>query len=309
MPVITIQGGMLLGTVLESMGYGVLTVLTAFTLKALADNRQTRYPSKLLLTVLTLIWLLSTGHWISNVFRSYNAFVRFPGGPALFYDQLNLPSYTVRNVMYCTLVMVADSFAVYRVYRCYNGSWAVAAFPMVMVAGSMVCGYGTTFFFATGTPGSVFSTMIIPWGTAWYAMNLSTNIICTSLVAFKIIQGQRAVRKLSKVSSDRLWNTLVIILESAALYSAALIVLMTTTLLGTNSAFTALDINVSVVGITFALIILRVSLGVSSDTQSYGGSTVGATDSALRMPTRSTRSNNGDLTVNVSRLVELDHAV
>jgi hypothetical protein len=61
------------------------------------------------------------------------------------------------------------------------------------------------------------------------------------LIAFRIIQSQRTLRKLSTASSARLFNTLVIILESAAIYSSATIVLLTTTVIGTNSAFVVLD--------------------------------------------------------------------
>jgi hypothetical protein len=54
-----------LGCVLESFGYGLLTVMTGFTLNSLWGNKQTRYPSRLLLTVLALIWVLSTGVCLS----------------------------------------------------------------------------------------------------------------------------------------------------------------------------------------------------------------------------------------------------
>ncbi|KAF8128038.1 hypothetical protein K438DRAFT_1789684 [Mycena galopus ATCC 62051] len=269
-------------TTLISRSTGLLTVMVVFTVRSLMANHQTRYRSPVLYTFLILIWALSTGHWITNVFRAYQAFVRFPAGPIAYYDTLNLPSYTARNVLYCTLVIVSDIFAVYRVYRVYNNNCQIS-----------VAGYGTTYYFATGSPGIVFDTPIVPWGTSWYAMNLSTNMMCTFLIAFKIIRSQRTVQRLSKVSSARLWNTLVIILESAAIYSSTLIMVMTTTLIGTNSAFTILDI-----GITFTLIILRVSLGVSSDTQYYGGMSTDAT----RFPS----SRSGDLTVNVSRLVEVN---
>lgn len=290
--------GMFLGCVLESFGYGLLTVMTGFTLNSLWGNKQTRYPSRLLLTVLALIWFLSTGHWITNVYRAYQAFLVFPAGPIAFYNMLNLPSYTVRNVLYCCLVLVADAFAVYRVYRVWNGRWYVVVFPIIMVFGSAIAGFGTTYWFASISPGAVFGTEIVPWGTAWYAMNLATNGTCTFLIAFRIVQSQRTLRKLSTASSARLFNTLVIILESAAIYSSATIVLLTTTVIGTNSAFVVLDMTVSIVGITFTMIILRVSMGVSSDTQSQYNT---GTDT-LRMPTRS----QGDLTVNVSRLVEVN---
>ncbi|KAJ7463695.1 hypothetical protein FB451DRAFT_1265247 [Mycena latifolia] len=293
---IPLHGSMLLGCALESMGYGVLTVMTGFTLKSLRDNTQTRYPSRLLLTVLFLIWILSTGHWITNVYRAYQAFVRFPGGPILFYSTTNLGSYTARNIVYCTLVMVADSFAVYRCYRVWNNKWYVVVIPIIMVGGSAVTGYGTTYFFTVDPPGGVFGTTIVRWGTSWFAMNLCTNLVCTCIVGSKILLSQRSIRTLSQAASQRLWNTLIIILESAAIYSSVLIVLITCYLVGSFSAYTVLDISVSTVGITFTMIILRVSLGVNSDTRYYGETTA----ETMRLPTRS-----GDVTVNVSRLVEV----
>ncbi|KAK6966523.1 hypothetical protein R3P38DRAFT_2754699 [Favolaschia claudopus] len=300
---ITEHGAMFLGCIMESFGYGILTVMVIFTVRSLLANKQTRYPSPLLLTVLACIWLLSTGHWITNVYRAYQAFIAFPGGPLVYYNLLSIPSYTARNVLYCTLVITSDAFAVYRVFRVWNGNWYIAALPMLMVVGSAAAGYGTTYQFSAAVPGAVFNTPIIPWGTAWYAMNLATNTICTLLVAFRIIRGQSSVRNLSKSSGSSLRNTLIIILESAAIYSASTLVLMTTTLIGTNASFLVLDITVAVVGITFTLIILRVSLGVSSDAQSYGGSYGG---NSMQDGTRYPSSRSRDLTVNVSRLVEVN---
>jgi hypothetical protein len=79
----------------------------------------------------------------------------------------------------------------------------------------------------------------------WVLIPLSQTpvlIFHAALIAYRIVQGQRVIRALSQSANDRLSRTLVIILESAAIYSSALVVLITCYVVKTNAQYTILDI-------------------------------------------------------------------
>ncbi|KAJ7320874.1 hypothetical protein DFH08DRAFT_388532 [Mycena albidolilacea] len=302
---IALDAASFLGCVFESLGFGLMTVMSGFTLRALLGNGRQRTTlvtsrNRRLLVVLSLIWILSAAHWTINVYRAYSAFMLFPEGPVAFYNTLSLSSYTARNTVYCMLTVLADGFAVYRAYVVWQRKWWIAIVPAILLVGTLVTGIGVIYTFTRVTPGNVvFIAEVVPWVTSYVTMTLATNVVCTSLIALRIIRNRMSFSPvgLARNSRDPLWTSLIIILESAALYSSALIVLIVLYLLGSNAQYVALDITVSSIGIAFVLIILRVTLGLSSDAQSNGG---GSTSDASRL------ARSANLSVNVARLVEVN---
>ncbi|KAJ7756754.1 hypothetical protein DFH07DRAFT_470522 [Mycena maculata] len=296
---ISIDGASFVGCVLESLLYGAFTIMAGFTMKALlAHNR-----SRLLVVVLSLIWIFSTAHWITNVYRAYDAFMRFPEGPVAFYNSLALPSYAVRNTSYYFLTLVADGFAVYRCFVVWNRKWWVVVFPTLLLLGTAVAGGGVIYIFTKVPPGNVvFIAKVVPWITSWISMTLATNIVCTTSIAFGILKSHMSVRRVKLTSgsgsrSDPVWTSVIILVESAGIYSSTLIALITCYLLKSNSQYILLDLTVSSIGISFTMIILRVALRLSSEANSQS-----TAPSGIRMPVRS----GGEVSVNVSKLVHVD---
>ncbi|KAK7039645.1 hypothetical protein R3P38DRAFT_2901092 [Favolaschia claudopus] len=284
-----------------------MTVMTFSTLRTvLAKSRRRHTTSSAsnhrLLSVLCMIWVLSAAHWIINVYRAYSAFMLFPAGPVAFYNTLSLPSYTARNTVYCLLTVLADSFVVYRCYVVWQRRWWIVVIPALLLISTLVTGIGVIYSFHQATPGNVvFIKQVKPWVTSYVAVTLATNVLCTSLIAFRVIRNRMYLSSvnLARTSNDPLWTFLVVVMESAAIYSSALIVLMVLYSMNSNAQYVALDITVSTIGIAFTMIILRVSLGKSSDTQAFGSTT-----ETLRVPSSSNRAH--DLNVNVARLVEVN---
>ncbi|KAJ7714889.1 hypothetical protein DFH07DRAFT_785701 [Mycena maculata] len=286
---ISIDGASFVGCVLESMLYGAFTIMAGFTLKTLLAARDRNRP---LTVVLCLIWIFSTAHWITNVYRAYNAFIRFPEGPVTFYNTLSLPSYTARNTSYYFLTLVADGFAV--------TSKTASAARDTDSSASTVAGGGVIYTFTKVPPGNVvFIARVVPWITSWISMTLATNVVCTIFIAIGILRIHMAARKvhLSPMRSDPVWTSVIILTESAAIYSSTLITLITCYLLQSNSQYILLDLTVSSIGITFTMIILRISLKLSSEVTVQGQST----SQTMRVPVRP-----GELSVNVSRLVQVN---
>jgi hypothetical protein len=123
-----------------------------------------------------------------------------------------------------------------------------------------VAGYGTTYVFTTIEPGNpIFFTALVPWITAWITLTLATNVVCTcppihpmalsspltllvsGLIAYRIVSTARAVRGL-RIGRDRLMSTLIVIVESASIYSSTLVALIASYLSGNNGQFVVLDV-------------------------------------------------------------------
>ncbi|KAJ7439817.1 hypothetical protein B0H11DRAFT_556553 [Mycena galericulata] len=301
MPQIRLDAACLLGCVLESLGFGLFSMMAGFTLRMILVAERAAKRPIVLVPVLGFLWILSAMHWVVNVYRVYQAFIVFPDGAVAFYNTLGHPSYTAKNVAYATLTLVADGFASYRCYIVWNRKWYIGAIPGFLLLSTAVAGYGTTYVFTTVHPGNViFLTSIVPWITAWTTLTLSTNVICTCLIGFRIVRSKIALRNTSRVGRDRLSSTLIIIVESAAIYSATLVALITSYLCGNNGQYVVIDMTVSVIGLTFTMIILRVSLGVSSSGETYT-TTRGLNSELTRLPVA-----QGEVSVNVTRLVEVN---
>ncbi|KAJ7083083.1 hypothetical protein B0H15DRAFT_427072 [Mycena belliarum] len=302
MPQIGLDTACFLGCVLETLGYGVFSMMAGFTLRTILIQQRLVKRSSWILLVLVLMWLLSTMHWIVNVYRAYQAFLVFPEGPVEFYNTLALASYTAKNVAYATLTLVADAFATYRCYIVWNRNRYIGAIPGILLLSTAVAGYGATYVFTTVKAGNViFLATIVPWITAWISLTLSTNVICTGLIGFRIIRSQQGLRNTPRIGKDHLTSTLIIIVESAAIYSSTLVALITSYLVGSNGQYVVLDVTISVIGITFTMIILRVSLGVSSN-----GDTPTTKRSITSEPGTRRPVAHGDVAVNVSRLVQVN---
>ncbi|KAK0213523.1 hypothetical protein IW262DRAFT_311893 [Armillaria fumosa] len=292
-----------IGLVLETLNYGVFNVLFIGILWLLWNKRALRaYAHRVLFVAACLLWILTTLHWIINVCRATIAFVDRQGevnGALAYYADLTVDLYAAKTAVYVALTLVGDSFVTYRCWIIWSQKIVVVILPMFLVTGT--AGFVATHKFTLVSPGSeIFLPNLVPWVSSFIVLSLVTNVVCTFLIAFRLIQSHRSVAPYSQ--SKRLISTLIIIVESAAIYSSALIALVTLYILGSNGQYVALDMTAPIIGITFSMIIIRVALtkvrkpGYSTNTTSGGQS------SDARYPV-----NPGPVTVNVSRLVEMNH--
>ncbi|KAG9225429.1 hypothetical protein CCMSSC00406_0002932 [Pleurotus cornucopiae] len=103
-----------------------------------------------------------------------------------------------------------------QIFRCFI-VWGRmdCAFPLMLLIGTGVAGFGAT----------------------------STNVVCTSLILYGILRIHSAVKDFA-----------IMIVESAAVYSASVISLMTMYSVGSNAQYTVLDMTGPLIGITFRYI-------------------------------------------------------
>jgi len=200
-----------------------------------------------------------------DIFRVLEAFTVRPNAIE-FFAVLAEPTSVIKSVIWVTQTVLGDAFVIYRAYIVWGHNRWVVLFPICCSMGTAIAGYGACAAFARSTPNtSVFA--ITNWITSLFSLSLSTNIICTSLVAFRIWSTHRRVKD---YGATNLWPVMIIVIESGAIYSAGLISLLVTYAVGSNGQYPALDAELPLVGIAFNLIIVRVGLGLAQNS-SMGG--------------------------------------
>jgi len=123
------------------------------------------------------------------------------------------------------------------------------------------------------------------WVISFYSTAIATNIIATSILAFKLWLIHRRSSGI-RTTRSQAYPILILIMECGALYSVSLITMLATYLAASNSAYIVIDMIGQIIPITFCLIIVRTAMMRFSDRANQGlfSSTVTRTRTSDRLP-------------------------
>ncbi|KAM5545500.1 hypothetical protein V8D89_000837 [Ganoderma adspersum] len=279
----------------ESLVFGAFTVLYAIAIWILLYREKKRSKStlnKMLFATSTIMWVLSVAHLALDVDRAIQAFVvngGIAGGTEMFYQTLSNPTEVAKNVIYITMTLVGDTFVTYRLFVVWNHSWLIIVLPVTLLLATAVAGYGACVEIGlVKGVGAIFAESLQPWIRAFFSLSLTTNLIATLLIAARIVWMNRRVKTYRAAAGGSHWEVVETLVQSAAVYSAALASLLGTYLAGSNAQYICLDILQPLIGVVFTLIIIRVGLGYTmaevsgKQTSDFHGQTIGGTDYNLR---------------------------
>ncbi|KAI0761630.1 hypothetical protein BD413DRAFT_485645 [Trametes elegans] len=245
---------------------GIYVTLFCITTNTLLWRGSTGRPLRLnMLGMSLLLFVIATVHVATNFSRIIQAFtihVDTPGGPAAFFGQLSNFTNMFGSTLYVLQTLLGDAMVLYRCFLVWERKVWVAAFPAMLLLGSVVTGVGILYSFDKTVPqASIFVVQLNHWITAYFSMTFATNVICTALVAYRVWAINQ---KPLSFMHNRLRSVMVLILESGAIYSATLLALLI--LYNTDSWFqyVVLDAVSPIVGIVFSVIMLRIATGVSN---------------------------------------------
>ncbi|KAJ6483681.1 hypothetical protein DFH09DRAFT_1211906 [Mycena vulgaris] len=291
---IALDRASLIALVLETFNIGIFTTLFAATLQLILKKTISN-TNRLLLPTLCLIWVLSMTHWIIDIIRVMQAFLDDPAGALVYYADVSNPLEIAKTAVYTTVTITGDFFLIFRCFMVWNRKWAVVIVPILLWLGTVVTGYGATHALLLARRGGVFFHGLNLWITTFFAMSLSLNIICTTAIAYRILRTRMDLHKYHAQNS-RVYSALIIFLESAAIYSSSLLVLLIVYVLNSNAQYIMLDVTTSLIGVTFSMILLRLSMAQSQPEE----------DSLASLRARARATHSYPLTnVTVSRLVEV----
>ncbi|KAJ7489524.1 hypothetical protein FB451DRAFT_692348 [Mycena latifolia] len=259
---IDIQAATIVSLFVESILYGLFILLFALSNSILLGKKKRAAGiNKPMVIASITMFILATIHIGVDLRRTMDAFLH---GKSL--AAVNTISYVLKSTAYCMQTLVGDGFMLFRVYLVWNADKRVCLPILVCFIASIGTGIGALQGFTrVSSSDPVFVSQLQHWIVSFFSLTLFTNFTCTSLIAGRIWWVNRRAASVAEISGRTLGPAIIIIVESGAIYSACLILLLSLYLTGSYAQYVLLDGVVQVVGVVFSLVIVRVGLGLSSE--------------------------------------------
>jgi len=283
----------IVSTVLEGILYGFSLLMFCATFWSLTHGRITSEINKLMFSVALLLLFLSTTHMVIDVIRIEQGLVvqrnSFPGGPSAFFADVTQSTFISKNSVYTLQTLLGDGVLIYRCYKVWQSFWVIVL-PCLLWCSVAATGVGTVYTLsqATSTAEDIFAPVTYRWVTSFYATTLATNLLSTTLLAFRIWSIDRQVSHIRSTIGP-LRPVLRVVRDSGLLYSVALVAALSTFAAQSTAQYVVLDMVMPIISIAFYMVIIHVQIA-RSGTNSKGLST----DSGLikdrhAIPDRSSR--------------------
>ncbi|KAF7351554.1 hypothetical protein MSAN_01587900 [Mycena sanguinolenta] len=216
-----------------------------------------------------------------NGFRVIVGYVDYgsaPGGPVSFLGVLSTWHHIFKDSLYAFQSILGDAMAVrilfltvvryetvsHKVYRCWvlwNRRYVVAVVPFCLLIASTISGITVTVLFGSVNPNaSIFDPRLAHWITVFYSVAVAQNMITTGLMVLRLWTIDKQSARIRVGGSSVFMPLLLILVESAALYLFVEILLLALYAANYNAQYILLESITPVIGITFGMIALRLSL-------------------------------------------------
>lgn len=253
----------LMSAALESILYGFSILMFIGTVWALTYKRRMRDVNRPVAVVTVLLLLVSTAHIIMTIIHVENGLVKYrdtwPGGPAAFFTDITEETYVIKHALYISQTVLADGLMIYRCYALWR-SVRVIIVPSLLWCAVAVTGiravYGTSQ--ATSDPGDVFAIDVEKWIVAFIVLTLTSNLLCSGLLIYRIWNIERRVSKI-RASNSTMMPIVRVLVDAAVLYTVMLLGLLICFLAENDGESVLTDIAVPVVSITFYMVIIRIT--------------------------------------------------
>ncbi|KAL1746201.1 hypothetical protein HDZ31DRAFT_34682 [Schizophyllum fasciatum] len=253
---------------LETLFYGINICLFGSYVYILRF-RKTRRISSVVFWVAVLMFLFSTVHVSLGFARLIWGFIERrdqPGGPAAYFSEVSHPPNVAKVTIHTVNSILGDSIVVWRCWHVWGRNWKVCVFPALLILGSAICGFGQAYIFANATAiHSAFNDALEKWNGSLFILSLVTNVIVTTLIAARIWFLARETGGHLLSTKFRYTKVLVIVIESAMIYSAALIIEIALYFVGSNAFYIVYDPIAQLTGIVPTMIIVMSTLGLTAE--------------------------------------------
>ncbi|CAA7264858.1 unnamed protein product [Cyclocybe aegerita] len=220
------------------MGYGIQIVLFTSCAIYLWNTRRTKgRQTYFLLAYMTLLLCVETIYCAVQARTVQIMYVdnrNYPGGPwQYFLATQNLPVNVMFYAILFVLTFLADLLILWRCWVIWSATgitiaYVAIAFPALMLLASFVM--GTLWTLQSSQPGlSLYSALPMAYGTSYYVISLSVNIILTILIATRLLLYRRKMMAtIAPEHGTEYFSLAAIFIESAALYSVFAILFIIT---------------------------------------------------------------------------------
>ncbi|KAI0632660.1 hypothetical protein C8Q77DRAFT_1059025 [Trametes polyzona] len=269
--------------------YAVTFLMGAWSLLRLDALSRPSRRDLVILAVNSLMFILALSHLIlSIVVTQYDILDSISDG---LYKASNMTSRlgAARFCIYVTQTMICDTFMIYRAFVIWERSWKIIALPAMLLILDVVSRY-----ISTSTAGDGLAMMVVFPCASFLANTLSTGTYLvllasierlglskltqasrpahTALIMWRVLRGAGGVQP-TRFTLYR--QVLKAIVQSAAIYSTASIVLLIAVIVSPDSAYaTCLTMFPPFIGLIFSFVVLRLArrTGASRATSGAEGS-------------------------------------
>ncbi|KAF7323274.1 hypothetical protein HMN09_00108200 [Mycena chlorophos] len=247
----------------ECIIYGMFILLFGLTWNVLLKKRQrSSRGTTPLLGVSTAMFILATFHVGIGLKRAMNKFLLGIDISTIF-----TASYLLKSAVYTMQTLVGDGFMIYRVYLVWTGDKRVVIPLLVCFMADIATGVGTLRSLAVAKNAATRNAVIELNAliATFFSLTLVINVVCTVLIAGRIWVFERATRNTTQVFGNRLRPAILLIIESGAIYSVALILVLVYFSIHSFAQYIVLDPLVPIIGAVFTMVIVRVRMDSSSE--------------------------------------------
>lgn len=271
----------LAGDFISGVGYGIQLVLYTTCALYLWSQRKLRKQAIFLLAYMTLLLTIESIFMVVQANTVQSIYIdnrNYPGGPWTYF--LATQNLAINVIFYATLFVLtflSDLLVLWRCWVIWSASgrvvaYAVTFFPALCILASFAM--GTLWTLQSSQPGlSLYSKLPMAYGTSYYIVSLSVNIILTILITIRLLLHRRTVTaSLSDDHAKQYLSLAAIMIESAALYSVFALIFIITYAINNPLNQIFLGVASSAQQIAGYLIIYRLAEGRAWSTDTLGRS-------------------------------------
>ncbi|KAG2347121.1 hypothetical protein BDR05DRAFT_1043978 [Suillus weaverae] len=267
---IPLDSANVLSTSLECILYGFSVLMFMGTVWALTYKRRMQDMNRPISVVAILLFVLSTAHIIVDIFRAEEGLVKyrdtFPGGPVGFFGDITQKSYATKHAIYLLQTLLADGVVIYRCFVVWQCVWVIIV-PSLLWCGSVVTGVAANYYIARASSSAViFAKPLGQWITAFVVLTITTNLLSSGLLAYRIWAIDRDNSTI-RATKSTMMPIIRVLMDAAILYSATLIVTLICFLCSNNGQMVLVDMAVPIMAIAFYMVLIRIA--ITRETRSH----------------------------------------
>ncbi|KAJ7271044.1 hypothetical protein C8J57DRAFT_296221 [Mycena rebaudengoi] len=264
-PPVMALAGIMVGTVL----YGIYLMLFIASIYLLLGRHNGINTSKYSLRSWSImfysscaLFLVVTAHWIVTICRAFIGFIYFHDGAGAvdFFKDNTQPTITALNIFVGLALVVGDGMIIYRLWIVWSRNKLVVVLPILSEI-ALAVSYTFLIVLRSRLGGKdISATKLV---TPVSLLTLGINIYCTALISYQIWTTTRAA---VPVNQTNLMDVLIIVVESAALYTTLMVVYEIIYQLNSQVQYAEALLIPPIIGIANALIQVRIGLRKTSNT-------------------------------------------
>ncbi|KAF8890083.1 hypothetical protein BD779DRAFT_1622626 [Infundibulicybe gibba] len=223
---VTLERYFLATDFISGIGYGAQAILYIICILYLWRQRKTQRAYIFILAYMTLLFSISSVCQVAQAHRAQLMFIEnrsFPAGVWAYYQQTfgGATSLTEQAANF-SLLFVSELLMIWRCWVVWFSAGKHAAylaifFPVIMLFVTLVA--AVLWLISLAHPASpILGPHTLAWGSTYYSLIFSANIVVTVLILFRLISHRR--RMGTSVSQTGGYTSLIaMIIESSAMYS------------------------------------------------------------------------------------------